>query len=54
VEAPAGFSIYLSGFLVKTAIYGFFKITSELLVGVDTFFFSIFAIMGVIDASIKM
>lgn len=54
VEAPAGFSIYLSGFLVKTAIYGFFKLTNELLVEVDTFFFSIFAIMGVIDASIKM
>lgn len=54
VEAPAGFSIYLSGFLVKTAIYGFFKLTNELLVDVDTFFFSIFAIMGVIDASIKM
>lgn len=54
VEAPAGFSVYLSGFLVKTAIYGFFKLTNELLVEVDTFFFSIFVIMGVIDASIKM
>jgi len=54
VEAPAGFSVYLSGFLVKTAIYGFFKLTNELLVEVDTFFFSIFVIMGVVDASIKM
>ncbi len=27
VEAPAGFSMYLSGFLVKTAVYGFYKIT---------------------------
>jgi len=54
VEAPAGFSIFLSGFLVKTAIYGFYKITNELGAEIDTTFFSIFVIMGVIDASLKM
>lgn len=54
VEAPAGFSIFLSGFLVKTAIYGFFKISNMLGSEIDTFFFSIFTIMGVIDASLKM
>lgn len=54
VEAPAGFSIFLSGFLVKTAIYGFYKITNEFGAEIDTSFFSIFVIMGVIDASMKM
>ena len=54
VEAPAGFSIFLSGFLVKTAIYGFYKITNELSINIDTSFFSLFTIMGVIDGSLKM
>ncbi len=54
VEAPAGFSIFLSGFLVKTAIYGFWKITNEFGVEIDTSFFSVFVIMGVVDASLKM
>ena len=54
VEAPAGFSIFLSGFLVKTAIHGFFKLTNMLGSEIDTFFFSIFTIMGVVDASLKM
>jgi len=54
VEAPAGFSIFLSGFLVKTAIYGFYKITNEFGGEIDTSFFSVFVIMGVIDASMKM
>ena len=54
VEAPAGFSIFLSGFLVKTAIYGFYKITNELGSEIDTSFFSIFVIVGIIDASLKM
>lgn len=54
VEAPAGFSIFLSGFLVKTAIYGFFKLSNLLGSEIDTYFFSIFVIMGVIDASLKM
>ncbi len=54
VEAPAGFSIFLSGFLVKTAVYGFFKLTNLIGVEVDTYFFSIFTLMGIVDASIKM
>lgn len=54
VEAPAGFSIFLSGFLVKTAIYGFWKITNEFGSEIDTSFFSVFVIMGVVDASMKM
>jgi NADH:ubiquinone oxidoreductase subunit 4 (subunit M) len=44
----------LSGFLVKTAIYGFYKISNELGSDIDTSFFSVFCIMGVIDASLKM
>lgn len=54
VEAPAGFSIFLSGFLVKTAIYGFYKITNEFGSEIDTYFFSVFVVMGIIDASMKM
>ena len=54
VEAPAGFSIFLSGFLVKTAVYGFYKITNELCFNLDTTFFSVFCVMGIIDGSLKM
>lgn len=54
VEAPTGFSIFLSGFLVKSAIYGFYKYTTSIGGSIDTTFFSIFAIMGIVDASIKM
>lgn len=54
VEASAGFSMYLSGFLVKTALYGFFKYTSIFGLGVNTTFFIVIAAIGVVDASIKM
>jgi len=54
VEAPAGFSIFLSGFLVKSAVYGFYRISNLLGGELDTTFFSIFAILGVVDASFKM
>lgn len=54
VEAPAGFSIFLSGFLVKTAVYGFYKLSSVMFFNVSTLFFSIFPIIGVIDSSFKM
>lgn len=54
VEAPAGFSMYLSGFLVKSAIYGFYKITNVIGGEIDTFIFSTICIIGVIDASLKM
>lgn len=54
VEAPTGFSIFLSGFLVKSAIYGFFKLNTLCGFNVDTSLFSAFIIMGIIDASLKM
>jgi len=54
VEAPAGFSIFLSGFLVKSAVYGFYRLSNLLGGELDTTFFSVFAIMGVLDASLKM
>lgn len=54
VEAPSGFSIFLSGFLVKSAVFGFYKLSNLLGGGIDTSFFSFFAFMGCIDASYKM
>jgi NADH-quinone oxidoreductase subunit M len=54
VEAPAGFSIFLSGFLVKSAVYGFYRISNLLGGEVDTIFFSVLPILGVIDSSLKM
>ena len=54
VEAPSGFSIYLSGFLVKSALYGFYKITSSLTGSCDTTFFLVICIFGVVDSSLKM
>ncbi len=54
VEAPSGFSIFLSGFLVKSAVFGFYKLSNLLGGQIDTVFFSIFAFMGAIDASYKM
>jgi formate hydrogenlyase subunit 3/multisubunit Na+/H+ antiporter MnhD subunit len=54
VEAPSGFSIYLSGFLVKTALYGFYKITNLIHVELNTSFFFVIALIGTIDASLKM
>jgi len=54
VEALSGFSIYLSGFLVKTALFGFYKINSFINFEINTNFFLAFLIVGAIDASIKM
>ena len=54
VEAPAGFSMYLSGFLVKSAVYGFYKITNLLGNDINTTIFSTICIIGVIDSSLKM
>lgn len=54
VEAPAGFSMYLSGFLVKSAVYGFYKITNLLGNDINTTFFSTICIIGIVDASLKM
>jgi len=54
VEAPSGFSMYLSGFLVKSAVYGFYKLTTLLGNDVNTTIFSTLCIVGVVDASLKM
>lgn len=54
VEAPSGFSIYLSGFLVKSALYGFYKITTLLSGEVNTSFFILITLLGVFDSSLKM
>lgn len=54
VEAPSGFSIYLSGFLVKSALFGFFKITSLINFEINTVIFCMIAFIGGLDASFKM
>lgn len=54
VEAPTGFSIFLSGFLVKSAIYGFYRLSNVLGGDLETSFFSVFCLLGAIDASLKM
>ena len=54
VEAPSGFSIYLSGFLVKSALYGFYKISTLLNVEINTSIFILITLLGVFDSSLKM
>ncbi len=54
VEAPAGFSMFLSGFLVKTAIFGFYKITNCLGLELQNTIALIICYIGVLDASLKM
>lgn len=54
VEAPSGFSIYLSGFLVKSALYGFYKISTLLTFEINTSVFILITLLGVFDASLKM
>ena len=54
VEAPSGFSIYLSGFLVKSAIYGFYKIINSFTGYLNTSIFLVICLFGVIDSSLKM
>ncbi len=54
VEAPSGFSIYLSGFLVKSALYGFYKIFINLSFNFNMILFITLCIFGVIDSSLKM
>ncbi len=54
VEAPSGFSIYLSGFLVKSALFGFFKLANILLIELPTEYFVFIALLGALDASLKM
>jgi formate hydrogenlyase subunit 3/multisubunit Na+/H+ antiporter MnhD subunit len=54
VEAPAGFSMFLSGFLVKSALFGFYKISHLLDIEVNTSLCISILLFGVIDASLKM
>jgi formate hydrogenlyase subunit 3/multisubunit Na+/H+ antiporter MnhD subunit len=54
VEAPTGFSMYLSGFLVKSALYGFYKITNLLGNNINSVLFSTIIILGILDSSMKM
>jgi len=46
--------MYLSGFLVKSAVYGFYKITTLIGGDLNTTLFSTICIIGVVDASLKM
>lgn len=46
--------MYLSGFLVKSAVYGFYKITTLLGGNINTTIFSTICIVGIVDASLKM
>lgn len=54
VEAPTGFSIFLSGFLVKSAVYGFYRLSNLLGGDLETVFFSVFCFLGILDSSLKM
>jgi formate hydrogenlyase subunit 3/multisubunit Na+/H+ antiporter MnhD subunit len=46
--------MYLSGFLVKSALYGFYKITNLLGNDLNSIFFSTIIILGILDSSMKM
>jgi len=54
VDAPTGFSIFLSGFLVKTALFGFYKFSIVLGFFHNNIIFSTICLLGVVDASMKM
>lgn len=54
MESPSGFSIYLSGFLVKSALFGFFKIINLINYEINTVFFVVITMLGALDASFKM
>lgn len=54
VEAPSGFSIYLSGFLVKSALFSFFTLTNLFCAEINTSLFGVVAFLGAVDASLKM
>jgi formate hydrogenlyase subunit 3/multisubunit Na+/H+ antiporter MnhD subunit len=54
VEAPTGFSIFLSGFLVKSAVYGFYRLTNLLGGDLETTVLSTFCVLGILDSSLKM
>ena len=46
--------MFLSGFLVKTAIYGFYKIIILINNDINTSVFITICIIGVVDSSLKM
>jgi len=46
--------MYLSGFLVKSAVYGFYKLTILLSTDTNTTIFSTICIVGIVDSSLKM
>lgn len=54
VEAPSSFSMYLSGFLVKTALYGFYNITVLVDHKPDVLILAAICTLGICDASFKM
>jgi formate hydrogenlyase subunit 3/multisubunit Na+/H+ antiporter MnhD subunit len=54
VEASSSFSIFLSGFLVKSALFGFYKITYILNIELATLWCVVIAIIGCVDSSLKM
>lgn len=54
VEAPSGFSMYLSGFLVKTALFGYYKIINLFGGEQSSVLFSTICLLGIIDSSLKM
>lgn len=53
VEAPTFFSIYLSGFLVKTALYGFYKFYVDLNFNNSLIIYYTILLVSVFDASLK-
>lgn len=54
VEAPAGFSIFLSGFLVKAAIYCFYYFNLIFETKLSVQLVTTVALFGVVEASVKM
>ena len=54
VEAPAGFSIFLSGFLVKAALYCFYSFNLILTKPYLTMVIIVIAFYGIVESSIKM
>mgnify|MGYP001561040682 CR=1 FL=1 len=54
VEAPSGFSIYLSGFLVKSALFGYYKLINLFNIEYNSSLFLMICIIGIIDSSLKM
>ena len=54
VEAPAGFSIFLSGFLVKAALFCFFQFNSIFTSKWTVLFVATLSFFGLLEAAVKM